>query len=386
MELLNPLQYLAIDVANNADIKGSWKQRLYWFRRNEHRLEKVSGDPLYQAAVHAYRNRNGKYLIGLDAQASGIQMLAILTHDEKAIFHCGLDSQSYKDIYTELFKKMKLSSEITRKDAKKALMTHCFGSELNPQRRLKTDENLLEFYRVLNEEIPKVSDFIKASLTVMWNPKASSYQWTMPDGFNVDLKVMVPINTTIKFKDKDWKVQFEINEPSKQGRELPSAITHSTDALVMREMIRRCNFPTEKKQYIQRLIYKEFNTLDVYPSEDNTEVERLWNLYIDSGFLSVKILNHINGANINLIDRSVILELLNSLPTESFHVSPIHDCFYIHPKYGNDLRKQYNQVLKQLWDSNLLAHILKHIDVSISKDSINKSIGSKILNCNYSLT
>lgn len=71
MDTFNPMQYLAIDIANNADKKGSWKQRLSWFKRNEHRLEKVSNDPLYQASVHAYRTRNGKYLISLDAQSSG---------------------------------------------------------------------------------------------------------------------------------------------------------------------------------------------------------------------------------------------------------------------------------------------------------------------------
>lgn len=157
-----------------------------------------------------------------------------------------------------------------------------------------------------------------------------------------------------------------------------------------RELTYRCNYDKERIKYITKLIFKEFSNAEVYNSEDNNAVMQIWNDYLDSGFLSTKILNHINGSNINLVDRDVIYKLILSLPEKPFYVVPLHDEFACRAEYVNDMREQYNHILRNIWNSNLLIHIINQFihTEKLSMDPITKehlAIGDKIFNSTYTI-
>lgn len=145
MEMFTAKQYLMIDIANNFGLdKEDWDVRLNWFEQNEPDLEKLAmlpedkGGPespaMFYAGVQAYRDMEaGKpigYGISLDATASGIQLLAVLTGCRKSASICNVvDAGKRMDAYTanydEMVNRIKeeggITGSIQRKDTKKAL-------------------------------------------------------------------------------------------------------------------------------------------------------------------------------------------------------------------------------------------------------------------------
>jgi hypothetical protein len=115
-------------------------------------------------------------------------------------------------------------------------------------------------------------------------------------------------------------------------------------------------------------------------------VKTVWNLYQRSGYLSARILDYLDTSNIHMVDTDVIQDMLDSMPEKPFKVVPIHDCFRVHPNYGNDLRKQYNLQLSLIAKSNLLSYLLSQIlgyNVPVIKQA---HFSDEVLNANYALS
>ena len=61
--------------------------------------------------------------------------------------------------------------------------------------------------------------------------------------------------------------------------------------------------------------------------------------------------------------------------------------FRCHPNYGNDLRRQYNTILADINDSNLLPFIASQVaNQQISARKVGKIPREVILNANYTLS
>lgn len=405
MQTFTAKQYLAIDIANNFGLdKETWDTRLAWFDENKDNLPNLVGSAeepaLFYAGVNAYQDMlDGKpigYTVALDATSSGLQLLACLTGDRSAAELCNVVNYNdangkpmRRDAYTVVYHKMLdilgEASRIKRSDTKQAVMTAFYGSEAKPKEvfgegiPLKTFENVME-------TVASGPWALNKFLLQCGNPDATRYIWVLPDNYHAVIKVMVPDVQTINFNGKPFDITRMVQGCEEKTRMLSANITHSIDGMVVREMLRRCNFDQNLITYVKQVCYGVQES--TYGIEGNQEkVAELWDNYKKSGFLSVAILQYIDPQSIKLVDREVIITLMDTMPKKSFQVMTVHDCFRCHPNYGNDLRRQYNQILSDIAKSDLLGFILSQVlGQEFSAGKLDNDLWKDILDTDYALS
>lgn len=393
-------QYLMIDISNNYGLdKEDWDVRLDWFKTNEHQLDALlttAEEPaLYYAGVKAYRDvLAGKpigYPISLDATSSGIQILSVLTGDRSAAQLCNvIDTGHREDAYTNIYNMMLArtggSSKINRKDTKQAIMTSFYTSTAMPKKVFGEGELLALFYEILQTVAPAAWE-LNQTMPTLWNPEALSHDWILPDNFHVKTKVMDTVSEKVHFDEQPFDVTYRVNQPQEQGRSLGANATHSIDGLIVREMVRRCNYDPKKIDELCTLIENSDVGGMSAKTHDDRMVMVLWDRYNETGYLSARILDHLNEDNFGLVAPSVISDLLESLPAKPFKIMTIHDAFRCLPQYGNDLRWQYNLQLKLIAESDILSSIISQLvgrRVQIGK--LDPTLHLDIMESNYALS
>ncbi len=395
---LSPIDYLKIDIANNFDgvlDKQNWSERILWVDTRENHLESLvdqAEDPaLFYAGVKAFRDaQNGVasgYPISLDACSSGLQLLAVLIECEASAKLCGLiDTGKREDAYTVIYQAMMTTlgsiCQISRADCKHAIMTSLYSSTAIPKQVFGEGEQLAIFFATMEELAPGAWELNKA-LQDLWQPYALSHDWVLPDNYHVHIKVMEPEQHFVQFRNVPTAVDLKVNKGTKEGRSLSPNIIHSVDGMVVREIVARCQYDISK---IKRIIGALDSPMTWTRTENDEMVVKLWNHYKKSGFLSARILDHLNENNMGHVDPLDIANLIKSLPSKPFQVMTIHDCFRVLPNYGNDLRRQYNQILSEIAKSDLLSYIASQImgfHVPVNKLG---SISQQILEADYTLS
>lgn len=397
-------EYLKIDIASNFGLdKAKWQDRIDWFDKHESQLfemvNQAEEPALFYAGAKAWEdakagNSTG-YMISLDATSSGLQLLACLTGDDKAASLCNvIDTGEREDAYTKVYDFMCSiigeNSKIKRDDTKQAIMTSLYGSQAVPKEVFGEGTLLLIFYDTMRKLAPAAWELNEAFLS-MWNPNADTYGWVLPDNFNVNIKVMDSVRHRVHFLNEPYDIFIKEQRAIENGRALGANVTHSCDGMVVREMTHRCSYNAEKVQHLRDLLDTHLESpVDLVESnspEDDKLVDILWGHHINSGFLSARILNVLNANNIGKVDGPVIRELLDSLPKKPFEVISIHDCFRCHPNYGNDLRRQYNNILAAIAKSDMLAFLVSQIvgkTVHVKKQKAN--LYEAIYESNYALS
>jgi hypothetical protein len=414
-----PIQYLMIDIANNAgQDKEDWDLRLQWFEIHEAQIREIAelaqtapksipshplvkyakenGEPsLFVAGILAWdAARQGKeigYPISLDATASGAQLLALLVECEKSALLCNvIDSGKREDLYTNVYHLMlgrmpDQAISITRQQVKDAVMPSFYGSREAPIRTFGEGERLQCFYDTMSQDLPGLWALNNA-LIELWNPRTRAHSWVLPDNFHVRTKVMDEREEHVQFAGALHVVTTKVNRPKPFGLDIAANSIHSIDGMVVREMSRRCSYNPDKIAALIRL------TSGISPHRPNRNspnhdlVETLWQHYLDSGFLSARILELLDPQNIHLVDADVIRGMIKTLPEKPFPILSVHDCFRCHPNYGNDLRRQYNQILHDMAQSDLLSFIVSQISGTRMKVHKYGKIADRILETNYALS
>jgi len=136
MEQFTPREYLLIDIANNFGLdRTEWNTRLTWVQDNINDLEYIdtAKNPiLYRKAVRALRvvDSGGptNHIMGLDATASGLQLMACMSGCHKTGFEVNLINDGIRhDVYGSIGRYMntqvKRDRPFTRDDMKDPLMT-----------------------------------------------------------------------------------------------------------------------------------------------------------------------------------------------------------------------------------------------------------------------
>ncbi|MBL1322135.1 MAG: hypothetical protein COA63_013920 [Methylophaga sp.] len=396
MKEFTALEYIKIDVASNYGLdKETWETRLDWFAKHEEDLDKLissAEEPaLYFAGVQAYKDAleaiPSGYPVSFDATTSGLQILACLIGCKLSALRCNLiDTGSREDAYTSLYKDLCLltggNAKIERKDLKRAIMTSLYGSTKVPIQVFGEGELLAAFYQIMEEKIPGAWELNKA-LKELWNPYALSHDWVMSDNFHVHVKVMGKEDHFVQFLDEPVEVTTSVNVGSKEGLSLPANITHSVDGYVVREITRRCDFSKEQITYIISLLNMKGKS---DTRKKDKMVIKLWGHYKNSGMLSARIFDYLDEKNMGLVNSVVIGILIQSMPNKPFQVISIHDCFRVLPAYGNDIRKQYIQIMSEIAGSNLLSFIASQIKGKILTVTKMGDISKDILNSEYALS
>lgn len=178
-----------------------------------------------------------------------------------------------------------------------------------------------------------------------------------------------------------------MRESTDESRSLGPNIVHSIDGMIVREMHRRCDFDRGHIiELIERIMHSDYTRSPRMDRDKDHVVKLLWDRYAESGFLSARILDDLGRDNLASIDYSMILKLLRSMPETPFRVMSIHDCFRCLPNHGNELRRQYNQILSEIADSDLLSFIASQIEgykVTVTKMG---DISSQILEADYAIS
>lgn len=369
MQTFTPYEYLLADVAANFGLdKKEWDTRIQWTKDNMNQLESLvpqaKEQALYYAGVQALRTvQAGKpsgYPISLDASASGTQLLGLLSGCRNSmLFSNVLDSGTILDSYTELHKLMNIRS-VTRNEAKQAIMTSFYNSKAIPKKIFPNRQELAKFYATLKAYTPGAFR-LNEMFQRFQDPNATEYNWTLPDGYQAKVVVKCLVEEEFEFFGEWDTAKYKVKAPTDYDNSLSPNAIHSVDAFIVREMVARCSYDPVKIDAIKALL-KSNKQPDVFAdSKDLDMVVKLWDLYKTTGFLSARILNFLNEETINLIDKTLLKELVDSLPKKSFQMITIHDAFRVLPSYGNDTRFQYNNILGLLHNSNVLAHLLSQL-------------------------
>ena len=410
MHTFTPKQYLEIDIATNFGLdKNTWDERLAWFHDNRWDIEcetierlkkdfltKAKDPALVLAGIMAYRDMLNDqpigYPIGLDATASGLQLLSVLVCCPLSAALCNvIDSGRCVDAYTEVYVKAKanglVNQNIDRKSCKQALMTHLFGSKAVPKEVFGEGSDLGVFYETLNQMLPGANELNHALLS-LWNPKTLAHEWTLPDGFDVRVKVMSEVTTPFQFLGQTMEVKHKINAPQESSLSLAANIIHSLDGMVVREMVRRCSYDRGQLNEVTTHLQRNGGTRT--DRKKDLELLRLLDLWDFSGFLSARIIEVIDFDNVGHLDtstkRQAVEELIQSLPKMPFDLLTIHDCFRCHPNYGNDLRQQYINIMAEIAGSDMLSMIAEQITgkpMPVTKFSPN--MAQQVRNAEYML-
>lgn len=387
-EKFTGLEYLKMDIAckyDKAFEKEDWTDRLNHFDTldlNDPSIFKAASNPIgLRSAVKAYEDTlNGiptGYMISLDACSSGLQILSLLVSCPKSFSLCGGNSDHIIDSYTEIFMSMGLSDTITRKDCKAAIMTSLYGSVATPEKVFAN--NIDVFYDTMEEVAPGAWD-LNIGLQELWEEiPGNTYSWVLSDNFHAYIETNKKEAVSFKVFEEEYELNVKLDERPNFHKGLGPNLIHSVDGMVIREMVRRCMFNPDLIAYV-------IGCLDETGADGETKgmVSTLWNQYKETGFLSVRILDYLTEDTMGIVDPLVVAKMIQTLPDTPFDIVTVHDCFRIHPNYGNDVRLQYNHIMADINDSTLLRSMASQVTgKSIKTKKVGNIDRASILSANY---
>lgn len=253
MDTFTGIEYVKIDIANQFGLdRLKWRDRIHWVNNNRPDLKELvenSEKPLlfekaFRALEAAEQGIKFRFNMGLDATASGIQMMAAMSGCKKTAACVNLiDTGKREDIYADVAEEMSdnLGMKVERKTVKKPIMTFFYGSKAQPKSIFGEGEALMAFYAALRSRMPGAVELMKLFQS-FWNSKATAYEWAMPDGHVVYWPVMEAVDKGIEIDEAHHlRFTFRSKQPRAQfrGLSLAANLTHSVDGYVCREMIRR---------------------------------------------------------------------------------------------------------------------------------------------------
>lgn len=411
MDYYTGFEYLLIDAANQYGLdKKLFEERIQWARDNLDVLETHTNDAdcpaLYLKAVQAIRKAQQGiptgHLVGFDAVCSGIQLMSVLTGCHVSAAATGLVHPNVRsDAYTACTNTMRTvlgdGFDISREDAKSALMKSFYGSTKVPKELFGEDTIELDaFYKAAEATAPGAWILLQ-ELLGSWQPWATKHEWQMPDGFNVVCKVMQTTEIRVEVDELDhasFTYAWEENKGSKTGLSLAANSIHSVDSYVARTLHRRLNYDEKVLAYASKLIEIELLERSLGVAVEGIEdasVKYYVDLYEANKMADVVILPYLTAESIWMVSDTQ-LKGLNHICSmmekyKPFELISIHDDFKCLANNVNHLRFMYKEVLAELAESEVLSNIMRTINhCQGTYKKLSNNLGEVIRGSNYALT
>lgn len=412
MKMYTGYQWLLIDAANQfGHDKMIFEDRIKWTEDNlavlESLMDQAETTPLFHKAVLAIRKAQKGiptgHMVGVDGCCSGIQVMSALTGCVAGARATGMvDPDKRADAYAETTKVMGTilgsSVNITRADAKQALMTSFYGSKKTPKQIFGEDTPELDaFYEAATTVAPGAWSLLQ-DLLASWQPWALSHNWKLPDGFDARVKVMAKREVRLEVDELDhatFTYEFYENQGSKSGLSNAANLVHSMDAYILREMHRRCNYNREVAEESSRLIEIEMIERSMGMAPEALPMSDKFAYYLEqyqrSSLVSAAILPYLDPISVRHLSAEH-LEALATIVNGMLDYSPfplvtVHDEFRSHANNVNHVRYQYKEILAELADSNVLDDLLSQIHGRPGTfDKLSFNLGDQIRNSSYALT
>lgn len=207
---------------------------------------------------------------------------------------------------------------------KRPLMTTMYGSTAQPIKIFgEATRELMLYYEALKKRLTGAYAAMQF-IQKHWDPTAGYYRWVMPDGHQVHIPV-----TDVMMK----KIEIEeLNNPKvKYGNATFKYMSH----VIM---------PQKKGRSL--------------------------------------------AANVvHSIDAWICREMVLKAKQQKFWLAPIHDCFFTSPKYMEQVRINYLELMLEVSEDNLLNNILSQIKGSpAGYTKIQSNLSSYIPTANYALS
>lgn len=419
MQTFTGWQYLLIDVANQWGLdKETYDVRLEWAEANLDKFEELAKDrewkekPLYLKAVMAVRKalkgEPSGHMVGFDAVCSGMQIMSALTGckagaEATGLIHQDVRSDAYKMCLDIMRRFIPSLPDAERKKIKDAVMTGLYGSIERPVALFgEGTPELNAYYKALTILCPGACELLE-DLRKTWVPFAKVHEWIMPDGFHVRNRVLDKVEKRIEIDELNhatFSYEYYENIGKPKGVANIANVTHSFDAYIVRSIERRCNYDDQLVDLAVRSIEECLMSRSI-PEFDNEEAVAFigypdpkllyfYEQYQRSSVVDVAILPYIDQTSVYHLPSSYLrklAKLLNGmLEYKPFPVVTVHDEFKCHPNNMNHLRKQYNNILADLAESNVLDDILSQLfKVKGQYQKLSDDLGDYIRESNYAI-
>lgn len=379
MNKYTPIEYIMIHIANSfGKDKLLFEQRIEWVKQNGKQLRNLAATAddkaqYIRGVMELERVLNGQRWtnmpIGLDATASGLQMLSVLSGCVTTGKQVGLvDPNKRCDAYTECGNTMNLflpedkqiilsgvarEGQFTRQMLKDPFMTHFYFSKAQPKKVFGDGTiELLAFYKAVELMAPGANALMQDIFGAMF-AEATEYMWTLPDGHTALTRVMDTVKVKVELeelKNASGKAStfthiMEVNQAKEGDVSLVANVTHSVDGFVVREMQGRMQH--DKRQLLK--------VLDVTTGCHVTDRSKMVSIYEADMLLNGK--TDYDDNTLGLL-REVVESVIDNpvAPMKS-----VHDEFKSTAPYLNQMRQYYIDILAQMAESNMIQDILRQL-------------------------
>ena len=411
-------EYLLIDLANQFGLdKMTFEARIAnvqeWLKVDaanpgflESQAAAAETKPLYIKAVMAIRKAQQGiptgHLVGLDACCSGIQMMSALTGCIAGAESTGMINPNVRaDAYTSATKVMEDilgdAVNVSRKDAKQAIMTSFYGSKQQPKAIFGEDTpELAAFYQAAHTVAPGAWELLQ-DLLASWRPYALLHAWKLPDGFDARVKVMKKKKARIEIDELNhatFSYEFYENEGAKSGLSNVANLTHSMDAWVLRSMHRRLNYNREVVENADQLIEMELVKRSLGRGFVDGTLSPKVQYYIAqwerSSLADAVILPYLDEYSVSCLQDTYLQALAvmvqGMLKHPPFELVTVHDEFKAHANNMNQVRWMYREIMAEIADSNVLDDLLSQImGVPGTFNKLSFNLADQIRKSNYAL-